>query len=201
MSERETWTTDEFGPSHEGAVGVLLADGSVPGPVYFDTGSGSGGPPVSQWSVYDGRWAHVPRAAALRAVCSCGWAGPEHPLDWEAIGEAALGEGGHAEADACVRDWDGHTAQVEATTVPLPEAVIDLLERLQGELVKLAKTSPVAAVRAARRLEVTAAQVGYWAARDTRDDLSAAQAAAALGLDEDATRKVLARFGRWSPYL
>ncbi|MYR88696.1 hypothetical protein GTY41_28215 [Streptomyces sp. SID685] len=29
--ERETWTTGEFGSSHAGAVGVLLADGTVPG--------------------------------------------------------------------------------------------------------------------------------------------------------------------------
>lgn len=31
--ERETWTTDEFGSAHAGAVGVLLADGTVPPPV------------------------------------------------------------------------------------------------------------------------------------------------------------------------
>ncbi|MCX5129979.1 hypothetical protein OG898_28345 [Streptomyces sp. NBC_00193] len=27
---RETWTTEEFGSSHSGAAGVLLADGTVP---------------------------------------------------------------------------------------------------------------------------------------------------------------------------
>lgn len=32
MGERETWTTKEFDSSHEGAVGVLLADGTVPAP-------------------------------------------------------------------------------------------------------------------------------------------------------------------------
>ncbi|MFD8979573.1 hypothetical protein [Streptomyces sp. NPDC059564] len=201
MGERETWTTEEFGSSHEGAVGVLLADGSVPGPAYFDTGSGPGGQSVSQWSVYDGHFAHVPRASALRAVCSCGWAGPEHRLDWEAIGEEDLEEGGEAEADACERDWDGHTARIEATTVRLPESVTHLLERLEQEIDQLTRTSPVAAVRAARRLEVTAGRVGYWAARGTRHDLSTGQAAAALGLDEAAARKLMARFGRWSPYL
>ncbi|MCX4632043.1 hypothetical protein [Streptomyces sp. NBC_01443] len=41
MGERETWTTEEFGTSHEGTVGVLLADGSVPGPAYFDTRVGA----------------------------------------------------------------------------------------------------------------------------------------------------------------
>ncbi|MCX4775589.1 hypothetical protein [Streptomyces sp. NBC_01264] len=197
---RETWTTEEFGSSHAGAVGVLLADGTVPDPVHFGSASGSGGQAVSQWSVYDGHWTHVPRAAALRAVCSCGWVGPEHRLDWEAIGEQDLDDGGEDQADACLKDWDEHTEQVEATTVPLPETVTTLLERLEEEIDKLAKTSPVAAVRAARRLEVTAGRVGYWAARGTANDLDTGQAAAALGLDEDAARKLMARFGGWSPY-
>ncbi|MEU8779838.1 hypothetical protein [Streptomyces sp. NPDC048606] len=199
MAERESWTTDEFGSSHEGTVGVVLADGTIPGPVFFDSGSGAGGREVAQWSVYDGRFRR-PRAHALRAVCSCGWSGPEHPLDWEAIGEKDLEVHGDSEADACVRDWDHHTTVVEATTVPLPEMITGLLERLEEEVDKLAKTSPVAAVRAARRLEVTAERLGYWAAHGTRHDLDTAQAAAALGLDETATRKLLARFGRWSPY-
>ncbi|MFF3020030.1 hypothetical protein [Streptomyces sp. NPDC057939] len=68
MSERETWTTDEFGTSHEGTVGVLLADGSVPGPVFFDSGPGPGGQSVSHWPVYDGHSPRIPRAAVLRAV-------------------------------------------------------------------------------------------------------------------------------------
>ncbi|MFD3540414.1 hypothetical protein ACFWUQ_13060 [Streptomyces sp. NPDC058662] len=198
MGERETWSTEEFGASHEGAVGVLLDDGAVPGPVYLEAGSGSGGRAVSQWCVYDGRFAHVPRAAALRAVCSCGWTGPGHRLDWTAIGTGKLAEGGAAEAGACERDWDRHTAQVEATTIPLPEVVTGLLERLEEEIGKLAKTSPVAAVRAARRMEVTAERVGYWAARSARHDVSPEQAAASLGLDKEAARRVMARFGRWS---
>lgn len=160
MARRETWTTEEFGSSHAGAVGVLLADGTVPGPVYFDSASGGGGEAVSQWNVYDGRSDRVPRAAALRAVCSCGWSGPEHRLDWEVVAEQDLVEGGDEQADACEQDWDGHTVQVEATTVPLPDTVITLLEQLEQEIDKLTRTSPVAAVRAARRLEVTAERVG-----------------------------------------
>ncbi|MGW7575666.1 hypothetical protein [Streptomyces sp. NPDC054765] len=200
MGERETWTTEEFGSSHAGAVGVLLADGTVPAPVFFDTGSGAGGQPVSQWSVYDGGVAHGPRAAALRAVCSCGWNGPEYTLDWDAIGERKLIEGAHDTADTCMEDWDSHTAEVEQSAIPLPETVTTLLAVLQEEIEKLAKTSPLAAVRAARRLEVTAGQVGYWPAHDARQDTTAEQAAAALGLNEDAARKLMARFGGWSPY-
>ncbi|MCX5129476.1 hypothetical protein [Streptomyces sp. NBC_00347] len=110
---------------------VLLADGTVPDPVYFDSASGGGGESVSQWHPYDGRRPRVPRAAALRAVCSCGWAGPDRRLDWEAISDQDLEDGGDGEADACERDGDGHTANVEALTVPLPEAVTILLERLE----------------------------------------------------------------------
>ncbi|MER5811540.1 hypothetical protein ABT143_25710 [Streptomyces sp. NPDC002033] len=200
MDGRDTWTTEEFGASHEGWVGVLLEDGSVPGPVYFDTGSASAGHSVTQWSVYDGRSPRIPRAAALRAVCSCGWTGPEHRLDWALIGGEDLEEAGDEQADSCDRDWDGHTARVEAGAVPLPESVTVLLEQLEQEIDRLTGTSPVAAVRAARRLEVTAERAGYWAARGTRADLTTTQAAAALGLDEKAAIRLMARFGRWSPY-
>ncbi len=54
VSRRETWTAEEFGTSHTGAVEAVLVDGTVPTPVYFDAGSGGGGDPVSQRSVYDG---------------------------------------------------------------------------------------------------------------------------------------------------
>ncbi|MEJ8653693.1 hypothetical protein WKI65_38015 [Streptomyces sp. MS1.AVA.3] len=200
MGERETWTTEEFGSSHEGAVGVLLADGTVPAPVFFDTSSGADGQSVSQWNVYDGQIAHGPRAAALRAVCSCGWNGREHKLDWESIGEQKLIEAAHGTADTCMEDWDTHTAEVDQSAIPLPETVTALLDQLHEEIEKLAKTSPLAAVRAARRLEVTAGQVGYCPAHDARQDTTAEQAAAALGLNEDAARKLMARFGHWSPY-
>ncbi|WP_437081899.1 hypothetical protein [Streptomyces sp. enrichment culture] len=201
MGERETRTTEEFGVSHEGAVGVLLADGTVPGDVFFDMGSGSGGQAVAQWSVYDGRFVGGPRAAALRAVCSCGWTGTERPLDWDVIGDGELAEAGAGAADACMGDWDAHTAEVEKSAVPLPEAVTGLLSELEQEIERLAKTAPLAAVRAARRLEMTAAQAGYEPAHDVLQDATAGQAAAAaLGLDEEAARKLLARFGRLSPY-
>jgi hypothetical protein len=68
----ESWTTEEYGRSHEGRVGVLLADGTVPEPVYFD-GISVSGSTVRHWSVYDG--SDHPRrsqAHALRAECACG---------------------------------------------------------------------------------------------------------------------------------
>ncbi|MER7982868.1 hypothetical protein [Streptomyces sp. NPDC095817] len=197
---RETWTTEEFGSCHTGAVGVVLDDGTVPRPVYFDASSSGGGQAVSQWTVYDGRPRQGPRAAALRAVCSCGWNGPEQRLDWEEIGDQDLQMVGAGAADTGTRDWDVHTVEVERSAVPLPEAVTILLEQVEVEVEKLAKSSPLAAIRAARRLEVLAAQTAYWPARDARRDADLGQAAAALGLDESGARTLLTRFGRWSPY-
>ncbi|MFJ5548723.1 hypothetical protein [Streptomyces sp. NPDC093225] len=197
--ERDVWATDEFGVSHQGAVGVLLADGTVPKPVYFDSASGTGGRSVSQWSVYDGRQGR-PRAAVLRAVCSCGWAGPRHHLDWDVIGGDELAEAGDGQAAACERDWDGHTADVAAKAVPLPEAVTVLLEQLEVEIDKLTATSPVAALRAVRGLEVLAGRLGYWAARGSRSDHDAEQAAAALGLSEREARRLMARLGGWTSH-
>ncbi|MEV7416323.1 hypothetical protein [Streptomyces sp. NPDC089919] len=205
MIERDEWTTDEFGASHRGVVGVLLADGTVPEPVYFDAASGPGGSSVSQWYVYDGHGTR-PRAAALRAVCSCGWTGPHHALAWQQATEdpsdaEELVEVGDAQAGACERDWDAHTIDVAATAVPLPEPVTALLAQLETEIENLTRTSPVAAVRATRSLEVLAGRLGYWAAHDTRRDLPLPETAAALALTEDATRHLLARLGQWSPYL
>ncbi|MFC3259683.1 hypothetical protein [Streptomyces xanthochromogenes] len=166
--------------------------------------SSGDGHQVSQWSIYDGAGlGHGPRAAGLRAVCSCGWNGPEHRLDWEEIGDQPLDEAAEAAeavAETCSMDWDGHTEDVERSAIPLPESVTVLLEQLRGELEKLEKTSPLAALRAVRRLEVTAVEVGYWAAHAGRGDATVEQTAAALGLSQGEARKTLARFGRWSPY-
>ncbi|MEU8502970.1 hypothetical protein AB0C86_40620 [Streptomyces lavendulae] len=111
--------TEEFRASYEGAVEVVLADGSVPASVSFDAGSGTAGHQVWQWGVYDGRL-RIPRAAALRVVCSCGWKGPEQELGWEAIGGRDFAEAGDGQADACERAWDAQAAGVEASTTSPP---------------------------------------------------------------------------------
>ncbi|MEW1720274.1 hypothetical protein [Streptomyces sp. NPDC093109] len=71
------------------------------------------------------------------------------------------------------------------SAIPLPEAFTDLLTQLEKEIEKLAKTSPLAALRAARRLEVIAAETSYWPAHDAQQDTTDEQAAAALGLNEE----------------
>ncbi|MFJ8476958.1 hypothetical protein [Kitasatospora sp. NPDC094011] len=198
--KQETWTTDEFGPSHTGSVGVLLRDGTVPEPAYLMMTEHGSGLTTSQWTVYDGRSGLAPQAHTLRAVCSCGWSGPEHPLDWERIGEQPLGEAAMEPADACEQEWDEHTVEVEKSAVAVPEDVMEQLRRLGDAVERLTKDSPLAALRAARLLEVTAERTAYWAARDARCEVSLAEAAAGLGLNEDGARHLLARFGRWSPY-
>lgn len=72
------------GAAPENSADGLTRDRTVPKPVYFDSGSGSEGHRVSKWSVYDGRTPLISRAAALRAVCSCGWTGSLQHLDWAA---------------------------------------------------------------------------------------------------------------------
>ncbi|WP_329374875.1 hypothetical protein [Streptomyces sp. NBC_01483] len=46
---------------------------------------------------------------------------------------------------------------------------------------------------------MTAVQAAYWPAHAVRQDAPLEQAAIALGPDEDAARKLMARFGDWSP--
>ncbi|MFF7091009.1 hypothetical protein ACFY9A_01250 [Streptomyces rubradiris] len=158
--------TEEFGASHEGAVGVLLADGSVPEPVFIAMTSASGGREVSQWSVYDGGegFMRAPRAAALRAVCSCGWTGPSHTLQWEEFSEQDLVQAAGDVADTCAQEWDLHTVEVERSAITVPDPLASLLVRVESEIEKLARATPLTALRAARRLEVIAVQTAYWPA-------------------------------------
>ncbi len=44
-----------LGAAHKGSVGVLPNDGTEPGPVHFDVGSGPNMPSSPEWHAYDGR--------------------------------------------------------------------------------------------------------------------------------------------------
>ncbi|MFD5890986.1 hypothetical protein ACFWHQ_34180 [Streptomyces sp. NPDC060334] len=201
METDETWTSDEYGRSHEGRVGVLLEDGSVPKPVYFDSASGSSGWEVSHWSVYDGAGTYQPRPKAhlLRAECSCGWTGTGHTVDWTTVGEAPFRESGLPTADRCEEDWDTHLRDVADTTVRLPTALEALLQTVTTAIEDLAEDSPTAALKAARTLELIARRTAHWPAHDARDQ-DPKRVAADLGLSVDATRGLLARFGGWHPH-
>ncbi|MGW6971520.1 hypothetical protein [Streptomyces sp. NPDC054952] len=192
----ETWTSDEYGRSHEGRVGVLLDDGMVPKPVYFDSASGSSGWEVRHWSVYDGAGTYQPRpkAHALNAECSCGWTGTRHTIDWTAAGDLPFHESGLPTAEQCEEDWDTHIRAVANTTISLPAELEALLQTVTAAIENLAQDSPTAAIKAARTLELIAQRTAHWPAHDARDQ-DPQSVAADLGLSMDATRALLARFG------
>jgi hypothetical protein len=194
----ERWVADEFGASHEGRVGVVLPDGSIPKPVYFD-GASAYGTTSDLWVYYDGRPFHGPRAQALRGVCACGWKGDVRALDWDRIGQEPLHEAAYEVADACFTDWDQHIQSVDRSAVPLPDDLNTLLEEVSTRIEALIEDHPVAGVRAARRLEVIASRVGCEAARGAAVS-PPHEVAAGLGISEQAARSLLARLGRWSAY-
>ncbi|MCT9010540.1 hypothetical protein [Streptomyces rhizosphaerihabitans] len=82
----------------------------------------------------------------MRAVCSCGWNGPEQRLDWEVIGKQELQDRELLRRMPACRTgmrtpprWSGRLFTA-------------LVAQLEAEIETLAKSSPLAAVRAARRL-------------------------------------------------
>ncbi|MGW7579794.1 hypothetical protein ACWGKU_20410 [Kitasatospora sp. NPDC054768] len=171
--------------------------------MYIQTTEHGAGQTTSQWYVYDGRdhlTYDAPRADKLRSVCSCGWAGPSHPLDWDQIGEQSLHEAAGDLAAECEQEWDGHAAEVDKSAVALPDDVAELVRLLGEKLEALGQTSPLAALRAARQLEVTAERAAYWPAHEVRRNIDLEEAASALGLNEDDTLSLLGRFGRRSLY-
>ncbi|MEV7420639.1 hypothetical protein [Streptomyces sp. NPDC089919] len=187
------WTTTEYGEAHAGAVGALLADGTEPGPAYFDTGSGPEVHSTTHWSAYDGQLGQ-PRAAALRAACACGWRGPaEYPLDWDAIGDKPLDEAG-IDLAGPLGDWTAHLAVVRETVVPLPPTLDNLLQRLTDHLESMTGDAPLAALRAAAVLERVAAQITEDAADILSDgSMTAEQLATALGTTETKAMMILLR--------
>ncbi|MFJ6666565.1 hypothetical protein [Streptomyces sp. NPDC091383] len=50
---------------------------------------------------------------------------------------------------------------MERSAITVPEPLADLLRRVESEIEKLARTTPLAALRAARRLEMIAVQTAY----------------------------------------
>jgi hypothetical protein len=166
-----------------------LADGIVPAP------SSSIQAPVQAASRCRSERLRRPdraRAAGGRTARggSCGWNGPEHRLDWDAIGEQKLIEAAHGTADTCVEDWtrtpprsssrpslagDGHCPAGPAAGG----------DREAGEgLTAGGRTGSPPAGGNRRTGRILAGHAA-------RQDTTAEQAAAALGLNEDAARKLM----------
>jgi hypothetical protein len=186
------WQSEEFGPSHEGRPAAVLADGSEPKPVYFDIGSGANGYRTSDWWVYDGTL-HAPLATALRAACSCGWRGTTHyPITWD----DAIRRHPHLfDTSGPEHDWDRHIADVEARSIPLPENLTSLLDRLEEELDRLASDAPLAALKAVAILERATDSIAHRAALTAEADVLSWEAiATALGLTPQDARARLTHY-------
>ncbi|MFE7313158.1 hypothetical protein ACFU7T_08615 [Streptomyces sp. NPDC057555] len=186
------WRTEEFGSCHEGEAGAVLADGSEPGPAYFDVGSGSYMPSTTEWWAYDGDGGR-PVATGARAACSCGWRGTRlYPIDW-----AQVAEDRYHEIEGPYEDWATHIDDVEARQIPLPQDISDLTSELEERLAKLADDAPLAALRAAAGVERATRWIASSAARQIQlDELSWSKVAEALGLTEEKARSQVLSYAR-----
>ena len=161
------WMTEQFGESHEGVAGAVLAAGEEPKPVYLDCGSSAdSGRETSEWWAYDGRSNH-PKAVAFRAACACGWRGESHPIDWEGLAD---GDRYDLDTREAYREWSEHIRAVERRTVPLPDELTHLMELLEEQLAALTEQAPVAALRAATALERLTADIAQEAAYAVQED-------------------------------
>ncbi|WP_328741243.1 hypothetical protein OHA91_39560 (plasmid) [Streptomyces erythrochromogenes] len=181
-----------LGTAHVGAVGVLLDDGSEPGPVYFDVGSGPNMPSSAEWHAYDGRRGR-PRAAVLRGSCSCGWRGAaEYPRDWSALpGDEPLYEA-DVDLSGPIADYEAHLSVIRDGAVPLPAELTALLTELVRQLDVLATKEPLVALKALADLRYVIAQTGQDAAYELGDSgVPLKVVATALGTSESAARTYL----------
>ncbi|MFG2234920.1 hypothetical protein ACGFNX_33850 [Streptomyces sp. NPDC048723] len=183
-------TLRDLRAAHEGSVGVLLEDGTEPGPVYFDVGSGSHVPSTTEWHAYDGRFGRQ-KAALLRGACACGWRGPaEYPLDWTVLdGQKPLYE---ADVDLTgpIADYGAHLTVVRDAAVPLPDPLIALLTDLKESLETTAVKDPLVALKALADVKYLIAGVGADAALAVQvGRIPMETVATALGTSEAAARR------------
>ncbi|MFF3935472.1 hypothetical protein [Streptomyces phaeofaciens] len=183
--------TEEFGESHEGIAGAVLAGGDEPKPVHLDCGGADGVRETGEWWAYDGR-GDRPRAAAIRAACTCGWRGRPYPIDRAGPAD----DDRHAvDTGDAYRDWCEHIRAVERRTVPLPDEVTHLLHRLEDRLSVLAEQAPVAALRAATALQRLTADIAQEAAYAVQEDeVPWETVATALGLSPDRAESLLTHY-------
>ncbi|MFF3775617.1 hypothetical protein [Streptomyces sp. NPDC002232] len=186
-----SWQREGF-ETHEGEVGVLLADGTEPGPVLFDLGSSAYFHESTDWWVYDGTMRR-PTATAMRGRCACGWRGERTvPLDWEEVGTA-----GHDAYDVSgpEEDWEAHMDDVATRALPLPDDVAGLLQTLRERLDELVDEEPVVVLRAAEQMEAIVAEYGPLAARYIKGDaVPLPRLAEALGTTEKAAGSRLTHY-------
>ncbi|WP_412074866.1 hypothetical protein ACLF6K_01730 [Streptomyces xanthophaeus] len=186
-----------LGAAHEGSVGVLLADGTEPGPVYYDVGSGGHVPSTTKWHAYDGRFGR-PRAAVLRGACSCGWRGmAEYALNWTVLGDQRPLYEADVDLSGPIADYGAHLSVVRDAAVPLPGDLTALLTELTGRLADLAVREPLVALKALADLQYVIGQTGADAARAVLGgQVPMAEVAVALGTSEAAARNYVVAYLR-----
>ncbi|MFE2547331.1 hypothetical protein ACFXGI_02015 [Streptomyces sp. NPDC059355] len=125
-----------------------------------------------------------------RGACACGWPGTtDYPIGWEVADAAGIYE---PVIEGPQEDWERHLDEVEARTVPLPEVMAELLERVGAQLNSPAAQAPVAALKAVAALEEMTRRVARDAAYMAEaDELSWESIATSLGLTEGAARSRL----------
>ncbi|MGW4699846.1 hypothetical protein [Streptomyces sp. NPDC004285] len=176
---------------HVGKVGVLLDDGSVPGPVYIDIGSGGHVPSFTDWWVYNGS-GRRPLASRMRAVCACGWSGATaYLIDWKRVED----EEPHGyDTSGPERDWEGHTRDVVANALPVPEDVARLISQLRRRLDEVEASDTLTALRIVGELDSIVETEGSYAARMALRSHTDQEIAVALGGTDEATAARLRRY-------
>lgn len=193
------WRAEQCDGVHDGGVAALV-DGVEPGPVYYDTGSGSHIHSSTRWSDYDGKYRR-PRATHLRGGCACGWRGRRlEELRWEPDedepGEVYPAEVSTADARA---EWREHLAEVEAATVPVPEDVVQAVEELRQRLDRLVGDAPLAGLKALAHVERELRDARQCAAYNVQADEEIggwAAIARGLGVDEATAKSRVWRYER-----
>ncbi|NML51718.1 hypothetical protein HHL19_22425 [Streptomyces sp. R302] len=176
---------------HVGKVGVLLEDGTVPGPVYIDIGSGSYVPSFTDWWYYDGVHRR-PLADRMRAVCACGWqCETTYPIDWKRVPHR---EPYLYDTSAPERDWENHTRQINAAAVPLPQDVARLISQIRERLDDIEDTDPLTALRIVGALDAVVETDGPYATRLATRKHTDEEIATALGSTEKALAARLRRY-------
>ncbi|MFJ8664037.1 hypothetical protein [Streptomyces sp. NPDC093795] len=174
---------------------MLLADGSEPGPVFFDLGSGGSVHESINWWNYDGtfRW---PTATSMRGRCAWGRRGEKtYPIDWEQVR-------GDDEPDAYdtsgpYGNWKAHIDEVAARAVKLPQDLTDLLAQVRERVDRLLlEDEYVRVLKAADELEDIVTQAAPTAVRclARRPEAPAPGVAEALGMTEEAARSRLVHY-------
>ncbi|SEB61683.1 hypothetical protein [Streptomyces sp. TLI_105] len=165
---------------------------SEPVSVFFDPGSGGHFHESIDWWAYDGTMRR-PTATTMRGRCSCGWrSATTYPIDWE---KARGDEVDEYDTSGPWADWEGHTDEVTARTLPPPEGVAGLLGQLRERLDEVVGEKAARGVEGGRGAGAIVASAGPLAtAYVTGDETSMRQAAEALGTTEKAARSCLSHY-------